>query len=247
MRIYTNFKEAVNEVRRDLKEMGIRVHPKTYQDKYVANDPDFSSLELQNYIYTVTSPDPSHLVVDESWANAEFVERVLGGEGPQNKPVNPGEAWKLRRDVWEQFLECPETCGELDEECPSECGLRRFAYTYSERMWFQYRPLLEEMVDNPESRQLYLSIWDPYRDIGNLGGVSRVPCSLGYLFQIRRGQLNMTYLMRSSDFATHFQNDVYLAVKLQEYFSEKVHIPKGYFTHFIGSLHVFQKDVKGVF
>ena len=49
-RIYNKFDEALSEIGRDLAEMGISVHPKTWQDKDVSDNPDFETKELQNYI-----------------------------------------------------------------------------------------------------------------------------------------------------------------------------------------------------
>jgi thymidylate synthase len=80
----------------------------------------------------------------------------------------------------------------------------------------------------------------------------RVPCTLGYLFEPEGNKLHMTYFMRSCDWKTHYQNDVYLALRLQQYVVEQTNkwrdrfIP-GEFCHFIGNLHVFAKDVEGVF
>lgn len=206
--------------------MGIPVHPQTYQNKNIADNPDFDTLELQNYIYTVTKPNLYDLKPTQPWADEEFKERLALGL----YPLNPGEAWKLRPEVWEQFL---DKDGHFD-------------YTYGERMWGQIDKIIGELEDNPDSRQLYLSIWNP-KDILNAGGKERIPCSLGYLFQARQGELHMTYMMRSSDIATHFQNDVYLAYKLQKYVAAMVGIDVGRFTHYIGSLHIFRKDAKGIF
>jgi len=225
MRIYRNFKEAHSEIERDLAEMGIRVHPHSYQDKIIKDDPDFETLELQNYIYMVTQPDPADLNPVQPWADAEFEERV------SRSPLNPGEAWKLRREVWDDFIQ--------------ENG--RFAYTYAERFAHQLDLFVKEARKNLDSRQLFLSMWDPKTDPYYLGGAARVPCTLGYLFQVRGGQLNITYMMRSCDWVTHFQNDVYLAHRLQRWFASEINVPVGSFTHMITSLHVFQKDVKGVF
>lgn len=225
MRIYLNFTEAMGEIKRDLAEMGIRVHPQTYQDKYVGDNPDFATMELQNYIYTVINPVFTDLNPTQPWADQEFEERI------KEPPVNPGEAWKFRREIWEQFLE-PDG---------------KFAYTYSERMSGQIMKIAKRVKEDPDSRQAYLAIWNPEKDIDKLGGISRVPCSLGYLFQVRRKRLNMTYLQRSADFVTHFVNDVYLAVRLQNHMSQLTGFPLGTFTHWVGSLHIFQKDVKGVF
>lgn len=224
MRFYETFREATGEIKRDLAEMGIRVHSKTYQDKDISKDEGMVQRELQNYVYTVTKPALDQLDPTQPWADAEFEERVGG------KALNPGEAYKLRPEVWNQFIQ--------------KDG--RFGYSYSERMGNQVQAVINTLKNDAESRQAYLSVWDPV-DCFYTGGIRRVPCTLGYQFQIRGGQLNATYLMRSSDFATHFQNDLYLAHKLQRHVAEKVGVPSGYYTHFIASLHVFEKDVKAVF
>lgn len=231
MRIYQNYREGLNEIKRDLAEMGIRIHPQTYQDKVVANDPNFDAFELQNYVYMVTDPKLTDLEPSQPWADEEFKERIT------RPPVNPGEAWKLRADVWTQFL----INGGQD-------GAPVFAYTYGERLtrFLQVERIINRLKIDPDSRQAFLAIWDA-SDTAFLGGISRVPCTLGYYFQIRQGQLNMTYLQRSADFATHFVNDTYLATKLLYYMADRIGVKPGHYTHWIGSLHIFKKDVAGVF
>lgn len=267
MRVYKNFKEALSEVRRDLGEMGIVVKTRSYQNKHIAGNSDYDTKELQNYIYQVTQPNASDLNPTQPWADLEFGERLQVG-------VNPGEAWKSRKEVWEEFINFRE----------------RFDYTYSERYhpyidfffdtetgsfdgYFpqktdQIDAVIDVLVNDTNSRQAYLSVWDP-KDVFNAGGNERIPCSLGYLFQIRRDQLNVTYLQRSSDFVTHFVNDVYLTHLLQKHIVEELNsrfryqydaltkkeraktfckeVSCGTFTHWIGSLHAFRKDLSDVF
>lgn len=229
MRIYTNWDECYNEVLRDLAEMGIVVRPKTMQDKNVEGNPDYETKELQNYSYTLLDPKSQTITgVSQPWADAEFKERI----DYAHYPINPGEAWKLRKEVWSEYIHD----GKL-------------AYTYNEMLWnnYQLHKILNQMVKDPDSRQLWVSLWNPNKDPDLLGGVSRVPCSLGYGFQVREGKLNMHYVMRSCDFATHFCNDVYLAIKLLEWVSNMTGFPVGNFTHTMFSVHIYNKDIKGVF
>lgn len=229
MRIYTNWDECYNEVLRDLAEMGIVVRPKTMQDKNVEGNPDYETKELQNYSYTLLDPKSQTITgVVQPWADAEFKERI----DSTHYPINPGEAWKLRKDVWSEYIHD----GKL-------------AYTYNEMLWNnnQLGKVIDRMLKDPDSRQLWVSLWNPNKDPDLLGGVSRVPCSLGYGFQVREGKLNMHYVMRSCDFATHFCNDVYLAIKLLEWVSNMTGFPVGNFTHTMFSVHVYNKDIKGVF
>jgi thymidylate synthase len=246
MRIYINADEMIEETKRDLAEMGIVVRPATMQDKYVKGNPDYETRELQNYSYCLLDAKSQDIPgVIQPWADAEFEERVTdpffsvrseGGEemGNLDGPcfINPGKAWELRPEVWTEYLHG----GHM-------------AYTYNELIWNndQLTKIMNRLKQDPDSRQLWVSLWNPEKDPDFLGGISRVPCSLGYAFQVRDGKLNMHYVMRSCDFATHFRNDVYLAIKLLEWVAEKTHYPVGSFTHTIFSLHVYNKDVEGVF
>lgn len=226
MRIYQNFPEAINEIKRDLAEMGILVHPQTMQDKYVADNPDYATKELQNYIYTVINPMASveTLQVSRPWVDQEFAERIA------LEPVNPGTAYKSRDEVWQEFIH-----------------EGKFSYTYSERLYHQLNAIIKELKRHPNSRQLYLGIWEATKDVPYIGGSGRVPCSLGYLFQLRDNRLNITYFMRSCDMITHMSNDIYLACKLMKYVADSAGVNPGNFTHFIGSLHAYAKDMEGVF
>lgn len=224
MRLYKNFSEAVSEIRRDVKEMGITVHTRTYQNKYISDDDNFESLELQDYVYSVTGGHKSELNPTQPWADFEFAERI--GEAP----VNPGEAWKTRSEVWDQFINVEG----------------KFDYTYSQRMGPRIFSLVHTLSLDPSTRQAFLSVWEP-DDLGRAGGSVRIPCTLGYQFQHRNGALNITYLQRSADVATHFQNDIWMARSLQEFIAGALGWEIGRYTHWIGSLHVFKKDVADVF
>lgn len=240
MRIYINAEEMIEETKRDLAEMGIVVRPATMQDKYIKGNPDYETRELQNYSYCLLDAKSQEIPgVIQPWADAEFQERVTdpwtrasNGEVMYHNFINPGKAWELRKEVWTEYLH-----------------EGKMAYTYNELLWNndQLTKIINRLKEDPDSRQLWISLWNPEKDPDFLGGVSRVPCSLGYGLQVRDGKLNLHYVMRSCDFATHFRNDVYLAIKFLEWVSEKTGYPVGSFTHTIFSLHVYNKDVEGVF
>lgn len=232
MRMFLNVKEMVREVERDLWEMGITVHPQTMQDKQVADNDDYATLEIQAYGYKLISPNVSDIAteVDKignlAWAVREASDRV----SPHYK--NPGEAWKLHSEVWEQFLRDGQ-----------------FAYTYNERFREQLPQLIRELQVRPETRQAIVTMYDRHQDINNWGGKDRIPCSMYYQFYIRDNRLNLIYTMRSCDFLTHFIHDVYFSIRLLEYVADEIDIQTGQFTHFIGSLHAYKKDMKakGIF
>ena len=227
MRIFQDATEMIREVERDLWEMGIRVQPETMQDLVVEGDDSYETVELQGYGYMLTSlgfPELESMVRylrgNLGWADAEFSDRISAYY------INPGSTYKIM-PVWEQFLRDGQ-----------------FSYTYNERFREQLPLIVRELKLRPNTRQAILTMYDRHQDMNNWGGKDRVPCSLTYQFMIRRGKLNMIYTMRSCDFLTHFVHDVYLAARLLRYISKVLEIEIGTFTHFIGSLHAYKKDMK---
>jgi thymidylate synthase len=234
VRFYVNFIEAQNEIQRDLKELGVRVPLQTMQHFNVEGDPDFDTLELENYMYAVSDPDPKDIEgVHEEWVEQEWKDRLNGG-------LNPGHAWKKRKKLWLTLMEFSDERGRAMEK-------GKFSYTYSLRMGGHHiRKIIEELEIHPSSRQLWLPVWD-YRTDEDRRGKRRVPCSLGYFFLKRNGKIDMTYVMRSCDFATHYPNDVALATMLQQYVAHHTNSEVGTFVHVVFSLHVYQMNVKDVF
>jgi len=273
MRIYANPIEAVKEVERDLWEMGIRVHPQTVQDKFVSDDAQFDTVELQayglqlnnglwrndtsweawvcDYIFRARGDENEHMTSDEyemiaKYIDAEFDDRISG------VPQNPGNAAQHRPQVWNEFLHNG-----------------KFSYTYSERLSPQLSKVVTSIRSFPDTRQAIMSIHSnitPFTDqqrqeypttavvqssadLDNMNGKGRIPCSMYYQFMRRKNELQMIYTMRSCDYLTHFAVDIILALRMQAWVAERVGVPCGMFTYFIGSLHAYTKDMqtRGIF
>lgn len=230
MRIFSNTHDLMSEMGRELSSYGAIVRPKHYQNKYIEGNEDFITKEIICQQYCLTGmPDPEWLFTytkARDWADAEFSERI----NPQ--PINPGKAWELRKDLWEQFL----VEGSFD-------------YTYSERMVGTLDHLIELLRSDGYTRKAVLPIFNGngYDDTYYYDGTARIPCSMYYDFLIRwspKGEkvLHICYHQRSSDFIQHFGNDVYLAWRLMEYVAREVGILPGYLYHTIDSLHSYKKD-----
>lgn len=227
MRVFLNFREAANEITRDLAELGV-TERRGYQSKISAEDEKGEVKELVNYDYRVLSPKDNDLTPTQPWADAEWKDRL---DGILGYPTNPGLAWIHREDVWRPLLE--------DDD--------KFSYTYSERLFHgRAREVVMELARNPRSRQGFVCIWNPTAD-PRMMGKRRVPCSLGYDLQVRSGALELTYYMRSSDFKTHWNNDCYLALRFQQWAANRIGVPVGQFTHCIKNLHIYSSEVIGVF
>lgn len=238
MRIYESCLEMYNEVKRDLHEMGTIVPLESMQDIDVRGNKDYDTLELAPYDFCIINgEDKDELLTKHGlnleWARTDFIERV------NNRRQNPGVAWTLREETWAPFIHDG-----------------KFAYTYGERIGRPVPvefgtdtitiPALERVVDElhyrSHSRQCILPIFDARDDLPNLGGKRRVPCSLHYQFMIRDHALRINYVMRSSDFHTHFNYDIWMALRMQEYVANRLHIGCGRMSFFTGSLHLYRKD-----
>lgn len=221
MRIYRNCEEAVKDIGRELKKCATNVHTQTMQNKQIADDPDYNTKEIQAFSFTILDQDDRNLMpgVTLKWAEEELLERTV------LPAKNPGQAWLLRKEVWSQFI---NEYGEFD-------------YTYPERIHWQLDKNIEELKKHPETRQAIIEIHDRDKDQAKMGK-ERIPCSMFYQFMIRDGKLDVIYVMRSSDFATHFQNDMWLAMGLRDFIARHVGIEPGKFIMFVSSLHIYKKD-----
>lgn len=264
MRIYSNSFELMSELGRELNSYGQTVKPKTYQNQVIEGNKDFITKELICQQYCLTSlGDPVWLFVfshSKEWADAEFKERI--SFEPNGEPWNPGEAWKLKKDLWEQFL-VREEISFVGNETHKEYR-EMFEYTYSERIlkpvYFRHevmpkiRAIIKLLKSDSDTRKAVLNIYgtdhyDEDEDSNHYDGSRRIPCSMYYDFLIRengKGEkvLHICYHQRSSDFVTHFGNDVYLAWRLMEYVAKEVGVKPGYLYHTIDSLHSYKKDWK---
>lgn len=232
MRIYSNSFELMSELGRELNSYGQTIKPKTYQNQVIEGKEEFETKELICQQYCLTSlGDPVWLFIfshSKEWADEEFKERINTSE-----VINPGKAWELRKDLWEQFL--------VDG---------KFDYTYNERM--AILPYTIQLLrSDSDTRKAVLPIFNGNGEDDTLyyHGNKRIPCSMYYDFLIRqngKGEkvLHICYHQRSSDFVTHFGNDVYLAWRLMEYVAQEVGVKPGYLYHTIDSLHSYKKDWK---
>lgn len=221
MRIYRNCVEAITDIGREFQKVSSEVHTQTMQNKDISKDEDYKTREIEAFSFSIldTSDKSEMPEVTKEWADTEFTERISG------QGQNPGEAYLLREEVWNEFLN--------DDD--------KFDYTYGERIGTQHQKAIHELIVHPETRQAIIQIHN--REIDDkVMGKKRIPCSMFYQFLKRNGKLDIIYVMRSSDFVTHFQNDIYLAIKMQEYVARFADIPVGKFIMFVSSLHCYKKD-----
>lgn len=263
MKIYPSFSHAIGQARQTLIDVGQWVAGEQWQSIDVSKKPEMVMRETLNFSFQVAVVSEDLRVLRDDikpnlpWADAHFLERVGG------QPLNPGEQWA--RWPW----------GNSADTFRDRAG--QFSHTYMERIWPRYagriprgsfdqvdkmpaenkgvrfrlgdlNDLTAHLLHYPLSRQAYLPIWFP-EDTGTHHG-GRVPCSIGYHFIMRENYLHTVYQIRSCDVVRHFQDDIYLAVRLKLHLLNKLRagdkawkkVSPGFFTMHITSLHCFKND-----
>lgn len=120
--------------------------------------------------------------------NHTYMERMWPKVAGRFGPLYTAEEFELK-------MPCPESEFHL--------GIRgeRYGDLYD---------LVRLLDREPHTRQAYLPLYFPE----DTGAPGRKPCTLGYQFILRNQRLHCYYPMRSCDYANHFRDDCYLAVRL---------------------------------
>ena len=127
-------------------------------------------------------------------------------------------------------------------------------YTYHERLHNnnQIFKVIDELISNPDTRQAYISIYNAPDGL-NIGKEKRIPCIIGYQFDIDSADgLNLTTILRSCDLQNCLANDIYLAAALQNHIMEQINtlydnkisyefVTLGSLTFMISNLHKYPK------
>lgn len=212
-----------------------------WQAVLAANDPKSMTIEAEDLSIQWDPPENTIDLVDAvkpnlPWAEEHFLERVSG------HPLNPPPShvrWPYAQKENTEFA-----------------AFGQFSHTYPERMWAASVPnthgiryafgdlgdLVKLLRTRPLTRQAYLPIWFPEDLDAAAEYGQRVPCSLGYHFMIRDGRLKCVYYIRSCDFYRHFRDDVYMAVRLQQWVAGQVGARVGRFVMHMSSLHIFAAE-----
>lgn len=246
---YMDFSHAIAEARELLRKKGKLVDVEKWQGIDVKGNPQMVTHELFDWSFSCRiSPNLDTLRQQISpnlpWADDHFMERVGG------LPLNPGEQYKN----WPFFKRQVDNDRHRDDD-------GKHAHTYMERMWtpplegirYEYGNL-GDVVDllerEPLTRQAYLPLWFP-EDTG-VKFKGRVPCTLGYHFMLRNGELNLFYPIRACDYFRHFRDDIYMAARLCIWVLEQLKerdpetwgsVRPGKLRMHIISLHVFAGEV----
>lgn len=257
-----SFWRMVNAITNDVLATA-PINTGTWQAFDISRSPAHRTYELLDAWVDYSVPVTAQELVDDihpdlPWAEDHFAERVAG------KPLNPApshEWWPYAKGGNKDHIQG----GQFDHTYPERYWPKRA--NRSEGEWgnggirFRYGDLddlVNLLAEQPYTRQAYLPMWFP-EDTGAIreGKNIRVPCSLGYHFLIRNGELSCRYYLRSCDLYRHFHNDIYMTARLVQWVCEQVQrraeerrdeldifppLKPGKLITMISSLHLFVND-----
>lgn len=248
------------------------VHPDTWQGTDVSNRREMLSHELLNVTTNVFlgTRDLGYWAEDIKpnlpWANNHFLERVCGA------PINPGVEWanwpwgdsaakfieeggkfnhNYMERYWPRFATGYAPATKTREEFDQYPNLLANENAGIGGRWGDLDDLVNLLVQDPFTRQAWLPIFFP-EDTGNANS-GRKPCTLGYQFIRRDDYLHIYYPLRSCDFIRHWQDDVYLTIRLALWILRQCRerdpinwagVVPGNMTMQMTSLHIFENDYR---
>ena len=220
--------EGLLNLRKLLLNQGYNITTKKWQG--IDSPPEFMEI-LHADMVAPMYDDPwlasLQLNATQPWADEHHNERV-GGE-----PLNPPPSHTMWLKDTDKYM----------------ANDKAFSHSYPERMWsggldgirYKTANLLDAanfLKQDPETRQCYVPMWWPEDMTAALQG-ERVPCSFGWHFMLRGGQLHCSYHMRSCDVVRHLHNDLYFANRLTLWMINKADLDAvpGYLHFSSTSLH----------
>lgn len=240
MRQFTDLDSAILEIRRDLT----RALPQPVTGVQQDRDRALIAREALNYSYSlplsetlVHDPDQFRrlmLVLHPNRSEQE-IQLWFDWMGSEFQARSFGTAQNTRIAM----------LGHPLEEAFREGFIPSYLYSHRLRMAGGLKAIAEILNDNPSSRRAYLPVFHP-EDTMRGAMDTRVPCSLGFHFMIRRdgqiSRLHTTYYMRSCDFDTFWLTDLILASRMAERVRLMVDLPLvlGNIVHDIVSFHLLR-------
>jgi hypothetical protein len=223
--------EAIEGAYHALLDHGHEVDAGHWQGYATLGRPDLMTKELLNLTFTVQIPDSVDDLVEEvrpnmPWAEEEFLERV--GCEPHN-PHDSLEKWPW----WNNQIEVPftpftHTYSErfwpkyagmgLPPDYPENRQFPDAPIACNKGIRYEYGDLsdvVKLLIEHPHTRQATFPIFFP-EDTGAVHG-GRIPCTLHYHFLLRDNRLHMWYPIRSCDAHRHFRDDLYMAMRLNQW------------------------------
>lgn len=115
-----------------------------------------------------------------------------------------------------------------------------YGYIIKSKYYFdQAEKVIELLRKDPRSRRAKINLNTPNKGVIE---TKDEPCTMSLHYLIRDGKLHATAVMRSNDIWFGFPYDVAFFTELQRYIAKELGIPCGSYTHFVVSMHLYDRD-----
>lgn len=106
----------------------------------------------------------------------------------------------------------------------------------------QIENIMNLLRSRPTSRRAVIQLFNA-EDI-HLIDRKEVPCTCSLQFFVRGEKLHMITYMRSNDAFIGLPHDIFAFTMLQEFLATQLRVDLGSYTHMVGSLHLYERDVE---
>jgi len=138
------------------------------------------------------------------------------------------------------------TFGSKWAELTDDGETNNSAYGYRMKYEFgfdQIETVIELLKKDPNSRRAVINLNTPNP---NVIVTKDEPCTIALQFLIRDNKLHCTTMMRSNDIWYGFPYDVAFFTELQMYIADRLGVIYGTYTHFVVSLHMYERNFKSI-
>lgn len=214
MRIYTDYKEVISEIKRDLVEMGQPISTYSMQNKIIEWDIDYETKEITNYSFCLSNFDNIEDMIDFAEFEKAEINRIdqyfkshkfedyrdYMQDKYQIILVEKDDIqliWKKLLQIWikEDFRERislnvnPGEARKIRpwvwEEFIHDDWFHSYkTFDYTYSERIRLPDLLAQIDQHPTSRQYVFNIWKDEDRFG-VNGKRRIPCSLNYQILVR--------------------------------------------------------------
>lgn len=184
--------------------------------------------ELNNVSFTIENINENLLTIRENFSLSYYLgESVWYGAGANDV------------DFISRF-------GKIWEKLTDDGVTNNSAYGFilkSKHNFDQIEKMIELLKVDPNSRRAVMNINTPRE---NVIETKDEFCTIALQLLLRDGELNMTGVMRSNDIWTGTPYDIFYFTEIQKYIANRLGVQYGAYTHFVTSLHIYDRDRKKV-
>ena len=110
---------------------------------------------------------------------------------------------------------------------------------YGTRWWWQLDLVIEHLVDDPTSRQIFMSTWDQHLDLASCPQSPMPPCLIGLQFKVVEDRLDTTVYSRSCDILVGLPHDLMNMCFLAHLVANELGLRAGQVHFMFADLHLY--------